>query len=87
MDCFWKFFCDFWSTIGGHVTRHSEAYGTGAIAGGLSIAKNMPPSIPKSPQELWTWIRDSVQTALPISRNNSNPILPVPPAQPQGATK
>lgn len=66
--------------IGEHIARHSEAYGTGGIALFLSVAKNAPPLIPKSAQDMWTWMRDSVQTALPISRNNPNPSSPVAPA-------
>lgn len=83
MSCFVDFGCSILSAIGGHITRNSGSYGTVAIAAGLAVAKNIPAQIPKSAQELWTWMRDSVQTALPISRSNPVPTPPVAPAPPQ----
>jgi hypothetical protein len=79
MNCFWQFLCLVWTTIGNHVSANAGAYGTASIALGLSVAKNIPPQFPKSVQEWWTWMRDSIQTALPISRANSVPIPPVAP--------
>ena len=81
MNCFWQFVCQVWLTISNHIAANGGAYGTAAIALGLSVAKNIPPQFPKSLQEWWTWMRDSIQTALPISRSNSTPILLVPPAK------
>ena len=73
--------CQILDAIGQHIARNSGAYGTAAVGFGLAVAKNIPPVVPKSIQEMWTWMRDSIQTALPITRA-SNPIPPDSPAKP-----
>lgn len=81
MNCFSEFICTALQAIGAHISRNSGAYGTASIAAGLAVAKNIPPQFPKTVQEWWTWFRDSIQTALPISR--SNPSQPVPTPAPK----
>lgn len=81
MTCFSDFICGALSAIGAHIARNSGAYGTASIAGGLAVAKNIPSQIPKTLQELWTWMRNSIQTALPISRSSGpDPTVPVVPS-------
>lgn len=73
-------FLQFCNAIAEHIARHGEAYGTAAVGLALAVAKNIPELIPKSAQDWWTWMRSSVQTALPISRT-STPQQPVGPAK------
>lgn len=50
----------------------------GGVAMGAMI-HTMPKKIPSNAQELWTWMRDGMQTALPARRNEPtpNPTVPV----------
>jgi hypothetical protein len=53
----------------GHNLAQNIGYEEGAF--GLLLAvfvHNMPATIPKTFQEIWTWVRDSLQTALPVRR-------------------
>lgn len=78
-NCFWTAVSQIISDLAHHFEQHAEGYGVGIGALVLSTAKNWPEFIPKSAQDWWTWMRNSVQTALPISRNSSNPIPPAAP--------
>lgn len=51
-----------------HLTKNAEAYI--AAVGALFVAGvcAMPAKIPGSIQEFWTWLRDSLQIAVPAAR-------------------
>ena len=51
-----------------HVTRHETIYLGALSAVGIAGVCTMPALIPKSIQEWWTWIRDTLQTAVPAAR-------------------
>ena len=83
MTCFWATFFNFWAAIGQHISANGGVYGTAAVAVALAAGKNMPPVIPKSLQDLWSWAYSTVQTALPMSHTNaqvpSSSSVPTPP--------
>ena len=81
MSCFVDFGCSVLSAVGAHIARNSGAYGSVGIAVGLSGVKNIPEMVPKTLQEWWTWMRNTFQTALPISRAGGGP-PPTPPVDP-----
>jgi hypothetical protein len=58
----------FWQAIGEHIVRNEEEYITLATALGIATIIKMPPQIPKTFQDWWTWIRDALQTATPAAR-------------------
>ncbi len=59
--------------IGENIVRNWPAYS--AALGVLFVAavSTMPPRIPKTVQECWEWMRESLQTAIPAARH---PVLP-----------
>lgn len=78
-NCFWTALAQIITDLVHHFEMHAEGYGVGIGAVVLSTAKNWPEMIPKSAQDWWTWMRNSVQTALPISRAPSGASTPTPP--------
>jgi hypothetical protein len=92
-----------WDQIGNHIlehiARHGREYGVGGGALFIAIISTMPKTPPASFGEFWTWIRESLQTAVPSARATHvppvdqnpgseppDPIVPATPAQPkQGA--
>lgn len=63
-----------WEGVQAHVMRNLPEYLT--FVGALAIASvvTMPKMIPTSIQDLWTWLRDALQTAVPAARHqNQNP--------------
>lgn len=73
----------FWNAIVEHLIANHQVYITAAIAFAFAAVKCMPETIPTSAQALWTWLRSSLQTALPVPAAN-HPIQPVSnPAQPK----
>ena len=75
-----------WEALKAHIVKNLPEYIT--FFGALFIAAvcTMPKKMPLVPednkiQELWTWFRDSLQTAVPAARANNHPPTP-PPQQP-----
>jgi hypothetical protein len=66
-----------WQMILNNIMAHWGYY-TGA-AGALFVAGvcTMPPNPPVSFKELWQWVRDALQTAIPAARHKE-PVLPQP---------
>ena len=53
----------------GHSIVQNLGYEEGVAGLLVAVAiHNMPATIPKTLQEIWTWVRDSLQTALPVRR-------------------
>lgn len=70
-----------------HVSKNWEAYSAGAGALALATIICMPVKFPRSLDDWWTWLRNSLQTAIPArhapaSIDPPNPIQPATPAQP-----
>lgn len=66
-----------------HFSHHLIEYMTFLSALAIAGVCTMPAKIPATLQEWWTWMRDSLQTAVPAARNHNNPQQPGGPAQPQ----
>ena len=73
-----------------HLSVHWRIYTTAGtalfVAGVCTMPQKMPMIRANHPvQEVWTWIRDALQTAVPAARaaHIQNPIKPENPAQPQ----
>ncbi|MFC5861105.1 hypothetical protein ACFPT7_02240 [Acidicapsa dinghuensis] len=54
----------------------------------VSAVSAMPKAFPKSAQEWWTWLRETLQSAIPARRHVEpdpppNPYQPAEPAQPK----
>lgn len=81
MTCFWATFFNFWAAIGQHISANRGVYGTASVAVALAAGKNMPPLIPKSLQDIWSWAWSTVQTALPMPHTNAQvpSSVPTPP--------
>jgi hypothetical protein len=64
---------NFWHAVAGNIQRNWGAYT--AVISMLFVAAvgTAPPKIPKSLQDLWTWAREALQTAIPAARH---PVLP-----------
>lgn len=69
--------------------QHSIIQNLGYIEAGFglliySAIHTMPPEPPKGLKwigtENWTWLRDTLQTAIPVRQSPSHPIPPVAPA-------
>jgi hypothetical protein len=75
----------FWNMIGQNLVTHAEAYGVGGFAILISAIKNMPrPGVPASWLTIYTWLYETLQSALPIPRSgqtNSGTLngVPIPP--------
>lgn len=57
-----------------------------AIGGGVlfaAIVTNMPARMPASLQDYWDWVRESLQTAIPVRRPTQHNLNPNNPAQPE----
>lgn len=69
--------------IEAHLLRNLPEYLTFCGALAIAAACTIPAKIPSSMQELWTWFRDIVQTAVPAARNHqpSNPPSPAEPGK------
>jgi len=62
--------------------QHLTTIGVGSGVLFFAIVHNMPEIPPASMQEYWTWVRDSLQTAIPVRQGRNNrPTLPANPAQ------
>lgn len=62
-----------------HIAAHWVIYSTTGTALGFATVSCMPAKFPRSIDEWWTWFRDSLQTAIPGRRPNTNPTIPVSP--------
>ena len=61
-----------------HLASNAQVYGTAAVALAIAVVKSMPPEIPRSLQDLWTWLYESLQTVVPAPRNPTPPVTPAP---------
>lgn len=66
------------------ITQHlATVFEVGSGALFIALVSTMPKLIPKTLQDWWTWVRDSLQTAIPATRNHreqdENPTTPAPP--------
>lgn len=52
-----------------HILRNFPEYMIFISALAIATVVTMPPIIPKSLQDWWTWMRNSLQTAVPAARN------------------
>lgn len=66
--------------IAQHIEKNWEFYSSGAGLLGLGIIVTMPANRPKTLDELWTWTRNALQTAIPARYHAPDP--PTPPAEP-----
>ena len=57
-----------------HISQHLATYGVGGGVLIVAAISCMPEKIPFSAQECWTWLRASLQTAIPA--RTSHPTLP-----------
>jgi hypothetical protein len=46
----------------------------------------MPPKVPKTPQDWWTWGRETLQTASPVNRIAQHAAMGVRPGIPEGVS-
>jgi hypothetical protein len=60
-----------WIALQQHVARNAEAYIAGIGALFVASVCAMPAKIPASVQEFWTWLRDSLQIAVPAARSHT----------------
>jgi hypothetical protein len=86
-----------WVAIQNETAKHAAEYI--AIAGAFFVAAvcTMPRKCPLLPeesplQEVWSWLRDTLQTAVPAARANNNhtpppEVKPTPPAEPANPQK
>jgi hypothetical protein len=70
------------NTIISSLTAHWKAYSAAGVALFVAGVCCMPPNRPRSLDDWWTWIRDSLQTAVPAARH-AHPITPADPAKPK----
>lgn len=66
--------------IQSHIMRNLPEYLTFVGAVAIASVVTMPRAIPRSIDDLWTWMRDALQTAVPAARNHQNPNQPEGPA-------
>ena len=72
-----------------NLQEHWQIYTTAGtalfVAGVCTMPQKMPMVRANHPiQEIWTWVRDSLQTAVPAARAaHANPTQPANPAQPK----
>lgn len=76
-----------WIALQENITKNVPEYVT--LIGGLAVAGvcTMPAKCPllsqDNPlQEVWTWLRDALQTAVPAARVNHYQVVPPPNPQP-----
>ena len=72
----------FWDTVVAHIEHNWEIYMAMLSAFAIASICTMPELLPKSAQDLWTWLRSSLQLAVPAARQRqANPTQPEnPPA-------
>ncbi len=72
------------NAIGQNLLQHLTSIGVGSGVLFFAIVHNMPENPPTSMQEYWTWVRDALQTSIPVRQGRQpNPQQPVSPAQEQ----
>lgn len=54
------------NAIAANLYQHLTTIGVGSGVLFFAVIHNMPPEPPSSMQEYWTWVRDSLQTAIPV---------------------
>ena len=76
------------TAISQNIEQNAGTYITGfiSICSLLLVAfiGSMPPQIPKSMQDMWTWMRETLQTATPINRVAQHGAMGVNPDIPVG---
>lgn len=65
-----------WQMVLDNITRNAGKYATAAGLLFVAIVSTAPPKIPQSLQDVWTWGREALQTAIPAARH---PVLPQEP--------
>lgn len=56
------------NAIGHSVTQNLGSIGVGTLVIAVALVHNMPEKLPTSIQDFWTWLRGSLQTAIPVRR-------------------
>ncbi len=88
---------NFWHAIAENIAQHQGYYTAAVSALFVAGVCTMPPNPPLSFKELWQWVRDALQTAIPAARhtvipqpaeeNHEEPEVVAPPVVDQGAAK
>lgn len=63
-----------------NLVQHLTSIGVGSGVLFFAVVHNMPENPPASMQEYWTWVRDSLQTAIPVRQARPHPTQPDTPA-------
>jgi hypothetical protein len=71
----------FWNAVLTHIEKNWEAYSAAASLVGLGAISNMPHNRPKTLDDLWTWLRGTLQTASPTRAGTPLPPQPSDPTQ------
>ena len=66
-----------WKALGENMVGHWGEYAATLGVLGVAVVSCIPERVPKSLQEWWTWMRESLQTAIPAARH---PVFPPGPA-------
>lgn len=66
------------TAIGHNLAQHLTSLGVGSGVLFFAVIHNMPEKPPTSMQEYWTWVRDSLQTSIPVRQaaSHANPTQP-----------
>ena len=76
-----------WVALQEHVTRNLPEYITFAAALGIAIVCTMPENPPSTLRDWWTWMRNSLQTAVPAARARHEASSSVVTSTPTASTK
>jgi hypothetical protein len=71
-----------WVAIQQHLLKNLEGYIIFISALGVAFVTTWPAIMPKTAQDVWTWIREIFQTAIPAARRPIPPPAPPPPPPP-----
>jgi hypothetical protein len=64
---------NFWQTVGNNINENWKVYSSAIIWFAVAVGTSMPEKFPSTVQEVWDWLRNSIQTSLPAARRTISP--------------
>ncbi len=72
----------FWHQVGVLIIQHLTAAGFGGGVLIVAIISSLPPNRPRTLDDWWHFMRESLQTAIPAARHPQSPQSPTQPVDP-----
>lgn len=64
---------NFWQALGDNINQNWKVYSSAILWFAVAVGTSMPEKFPSTVQEVWDWLRNSIQTSLPAARRTISP--------------